>query len=44
MQHVVDGFRVLGLTQFLAGPAAIRIMVEAGAEVIKIEWPSGDPS
>lgn len=44
MKHVLDGYRVLDLTQFLAGPAATRILVEAGAEVVKVEWPSGDPS
>lgn len=44
MKHVLDGYKVLDLTQFLAGPAATRIMVEAGAEVIKVEWPTGDPS
>lgn len=44
MKHVLDGYRVLDLTQFLAGPAATRVMVEAGAEVIKVEWPGGDPS
>lgn len=44
MRQVMDGFRVLDMTQFLAGPAATRVMVEAGAEVIKIEWPGGDPS
>lgn len=44
MQHVMEGFRVLDMTQFLAGPAATRIMVEMGAEVIKVEFPGGDPS
>ncbi len=44
MKHVMDGYKVLDMTQFLAGPAATRILVEAGAEVIKVEWPTGDPS
>ena len=44
MQHILDGFRVLDITQFLTGPAATRLMVEMGAEVIKVEFPSGDPS
>ncbi|MEQ1889417.1 MAG: CoA transferase [Alphaproteobacteria bacterium] len=44
MKHILDGYRVLDITQFLAGPAATRIMAEMGAEVIKIEFPGGDPS
>jgi crotonobetainyl-CoA:carnitine CoA-transferase CaiB-like acyl-CoA transferase len=42
-RHVLDGYHVLDLTQVLAGPAAIRLLVEMGAEVIKIELPpTGD--
>lgn len=44
MKHILDGFRVLDVTQFLAGPAATRILVEMGAEVIKVEFPGGDPA
>ncbi len=44
MQHILDGFRVLDITQYLAGPAATRLLVEMGAEVIKVEFPGGDPS
>lgn len=43
VRHVLDGYKVLDLTQVLAGPSATRLMVEAGAEVIKVEWPQGDP-
>jgi crotonobetainyl-CoA:carnitine CoA-transferase CaiB-like acyl-CoA transferase len=43
-KHVLDGYRVLDLTQYLAGPAATNLMVQMGAEVIKIEFgPDGDP-
>lgn len=42
MQHVLHGFKVLDLTQVLSGPSATRILAEAGAEVIKVEWPGGD--
>ncbi len=43
-KHVLDGYRVLDLSQYLAGPAATNLMVQMGAEVIKVEiGPHGDP-
>jgi CoA:oxalate CoA-transferase len=42
---ILDGIRVLDLTQYLAGPTIGRLMAEMGAEIIKIEIaPGGDPS
>ncbi|HEY2104212.1 MAG TPA: CoA transferase [Candidatus Binataceae bacterium] len=42
-RHLLDGFRVLDITQFIAGPTATRFLAQMGAEVIKLEIaPTGD--
>ncbi|HZZ52272.1 MAG TPA: CoA transferase, partial [Pseudonocardia sp.] len=38
MEHVLAGYKILDLTQVLSGPSATRLMAEAGAEVVKVEW------
>jgi crotonobetainyl-CoA:carnitine CoA-transferase CaiB-like acyl-CoA transferase len=40
---ILDGVRVVELTQWVAGPAAAGVMADWGADVIKVEPPSGDP-
>jgi CoA:oxalate CoA-transferase len=42
---ILDGVRVIDLSQYLSGPTVTRLMAELGADVIKIEQaPHGDPS
>ena len=41
--HVLDGYKVLDFTQFIAGPTVTRMMAQMGADVIKVEIaPVGD--
>jgi crotonobetainyl-CoA:carnitine CoA-transferase CaiB-like acyl-CoA transferase len=42
-QHLLDGYKVLDFTHFVAGPTTTRLMAGMGAEIIKIEIaPHGD--
>jgi crotonobetainyl-CoA:carnitine CoA-transferase CaiB-like acyl-CoA transferase len=42
--HILDGYKILDFTQFVAGPTVTRLLAEMGAEVIKVELaPGGDP-
>lgn len=38
-----DGLRILDLSTEIAGPFATRLLADAGAEIIKVEAPNGDP-
>ena len=42
-KHMLDGYKVLDFTQFVAGPTVTKLMAEMGAEIIKVELaPTGD--
>ena len=40
----LEGVRVLDFTTLLPGPLATLVLAEAGADVVKIERPGGDPT
>jgi len=43
MQRIFEGLVVLDCASFIAAPAAATVLSDFGADVIKIEPPSGDP-
>ena len=43
MSQPLEGYRVVELGVWVAGPAAAGILCDWGAEVIKVEPPTGDP-
>ena len=44
MAPILQGVRVVDMTQYLAGPTVTRLMAELGADIVKIEQaPHGDP-
>jgi crotonobetainyl-CoA:carnitine CoA-transferase CaiB-like acyl-CoA transferase len=43
LNDCLAGIRVLDLSQYIPGPYATLLMADLGAEVVKVEPPSGDP-
>lgn len=43
LANALAGLRVLDLSQYLPGPYATQLLADLGAEVLKVEPPSGDP-
>jgi crotonobetainyl-CoA:carnitine CoA-transferase CaiB-like acyl-CoA transferase len=40
---ILDGIRIVDLTTGISGPVATWLLAEAGADVVKVEPPAGDP-
>ena len=42
MTRLLDGIRVIDAANFIAGPVSTTIMADFGADVVKVEPPTGD--
>jgi crotonobetainyl-CoA:carnitine CoA-transferase CaiB-like acyl-CoA transferase len=44
MAGALDGLRVIDMTSVVMGPTATQLLGDYGADIIKVEAPSGDTS
>lgn len=42
MKYPLEGIKILDLSQFLSGPRCTQLLADLGAEVVKLEAPSGE--
>ena len=42
MKHLFEGLKIIDCASFIAAPAAATVLSDFGADVIKIEPPTGD--
>ena len=40
---LLDGLRVVDFSEDIAGPYCTKLLADAGADVVKVERPAGDP-
>ncbi|HEX9506428.1 MAG TPA: CoA transferase, partial [Acidimicrobiia bacterium] len=44
LADILGGLRIVDCSEGQAGPLAVRLLAEAGADVVKVEPPAGDRS
>jgi crotonobetainyl-CoA:carnitine CoA-transferase CaiB-like acyl-CoA transferase len=42
LMQILEGIKIIDITQFISGPRCTQILADMGAEVVKVELPEGD--